>query len=152
MQWYGHNCRSFPAFTKWVVLWNRFLNDLSVMSCALSNGTVLRLFRHCFLFVSTIVQLTYACPTTQKWGKQPPCTQGNERNYRKKPLEKPGAIVKMFNQGSYSLIYYYNKMYELICCVWCASSVTTIIRTIPLTYNSTKLRMINTSGNNPFST
>ena len=51
-------------------------------------------------------------PSNPKWWKQPPCSPKNERNSRKNPLGKWGAIVKMFNEESCSLIYYNNKMYE----------------------------------------
>ena len=34
--------------------------------------------------------------------------------------------------------------------VWCARSVTATSQTIPVTFNNTKLEMVNTSGTNPF--
>ena len=35
LQWYVLSRSSFPAITKWVVLWNCFLNDLSVKNSSL---------------------------------------------------------------------------------------------------------------------
>ena len=96
----------------------------------------------------------YCCPIYRcmsdnpKWGKQPPSTPGNKKQLQEKPLEKPIAIVNMFHEDSCSLIYYTNKMYEYVAHGMPAVSWTTTTWTIPLTYNNTKLNLINTTGNN----